>query len=127
MTDVDDETPKSRGWRRAKELQKEAEIEFAELRTALVGCLGREPSAVDIVAIEALTSATISARRQRARGKPDREDLRLVAQLLRATGLKPPPPTAAAPPTIQQLLAQRGYAPPQASPTIDPDDDGGDE
>jgi ParB-like chromosome segregation protein Spo0J len=95
---MSDDKPLSRGWRRVRELKTSAERELEELKTALVGCLGREPSAVDEVAIEALASATMSARKQRARGKSDREDLRLVAQLLRASGLKPAPLTAAADP-----------------------------
>jgi hypothetical protein len=61
----DDDKPKSRGWRRAQELKKAAELELEGLKTALVDCLGREATAVDVVAIEALASATVSARRQR--------------------------------------------------------------
>jgi hypothetical protein len=103
---MSDDKPKSRGWRRVQELKTEAGRELEELKTALVDCLGREPTAVDIIAIEALASAFMSARKQRARGKPDREDLRLVAQLLRATGLKPPPPSAPAPPSLDATLAE---------------------
>jgi hypothetical protein len=124
MTEVDDEAPKARGWRRVRQLQLAAERELEELKAGLIGCLGREPTAVDTVAIEALAAATVSARKARARGKSDREDLRLMAQLLRATGLKPPPPTAAAPPTIAERLAQRGYAPPTLDTNVD---DGGDD
>jgi hypothetical protein len=62
----------------------------------LLAGLGREAAAVDIVAIEALSSATINAHRKRAAGRNDSAELKLIAQLLRATGLKPPPPTAPA-------------------------------
>jgi hypothetical protein len=62
----------------------------------LLAGLGREAAAVDIVAIEALSSATINARRKRAAGRNDSAELKLIALLLRATGLKPPPPTAPA-------------------------------
>jgi hypothetical protein len=101
-----DDKPLARGWRRAQELKAAAERELEELKAALVDCLGREATAVDVVAIEALASATVSARKQRARGKNDREDLRLVAQLLRATGLRPAPAAAPAPPSLEATLAE---------------------
>src|SRR5437016_2333334 len=68
------DNPGVRGRERMAQLaaQKAAERELEELKTALVDCLGREATAVDIVAIEALASATVSARKQRARGKSDR-------------------------------------------------------
>jgi hypothetical protein len=119
----DEDKPLSRGWRRANELKQASERELEELKAGLLDCLGREASAVDIVAIEALASATMSARKQRARGKSDREDLRLVAQLLRATGLKPPQPTAGAPMTLQAQLAARGFALPADDDDDEIDDD----
>ena len=103
---MSDDKPLSRGWRRANELKQASERELEGLKSGLLDCLGREASAVDIVAIEALASATMSARKQRARGKSDREDLRLVAQLLRATGLRPAPAAAAAPLSLEDTLAE---------------------
>ena len=92
----DKKPPLSRGWKRAKELQRETEREFDELKTALVACLGRDPTAVDIVAVEVLVASVISARRLRAQGKNDADERKTVLQAIRATGLKPPPPTAPA-------------------------------
>ena len=102
----DEKKPLSRGWKRAREIKSAADRELDQLKADLIACLGREPSAVDIVAIEALASATVSARKQRARGKSDREDLRLVTQLLRATGLRPAPAAAPAPPSLEATLAE---------------------
>jgi hypothetical protein len=103
---MSEDKPLSRGWRRAQELKQAAGRELEQLKAALIDCLGREATAVDVIAIEALASATVSARRQRARGKNDREDLRLVAQLLRATGLRPAPAGPAATPSLEDTLAE---------------------
>jgi hypothetical protein len=82
------------GRRRALELARESETERQSLAAELLAALNRDATAVDCVAVEALSAATIRARRLRAAGRNDREELRLVVQLLRATGLKPPPPAA---------------------------------
>jgi hypothetical protein len=106
MPDDKSPPPLSRGWKRVREIKSAAERELNGLKAALIDCLGREATAVDVVAIEALASATVSARKQRARGKSDREDLRLVAQLLRATGLRPAPAAAPAPLSLEATLAE---------------------
>jgi hypothetical protein len=45
----------------------------------LLAGLGREAAAVDIVAIEALSSVTTNARRKRAAGRNDSAELKLIA------------------------------------------------
>lgn len=68
--------------------------------------VGREPSALDRVAAEALSSALIGSRRKRAKGQSDNESLKLVAQLARAFGLKPAPAGPPAAPDLDDFLDQ---------------------
>jgi hypothetical protein len=65
-----------------------------DLVAALLAGLGREPTGVDRVSAEALASAMVNLRRKQALGVDDTEELKMVTQLLRATGLTPPPPAA---------------------------------
>jgi hypothetical protein len=48
------------------------------------------------------------------------EQLRLIAQLLRTTGIKPRQPEQSKPPSIAEQLAARGYLPPVAQPARKP-------
>jgi hypothetical protein len=100
------------GRARQKQLAAQAEAERRELEAGLLRDLGRPAATVDIIAIETLAAAIVRARALRRQGKSDAEATRMVAQLLRATGLKPSPATPPAPLTLQQQLAARGYATP---------------
>jgi hypothetical protein len=117
--------PLARGAKRMRELAIGYESTRLTLEANILGEIGRTPTTLDRIAAEALASAVVGARRKRATGQHDSEQLKLVAQLMRASGLRPGPASAAPPPTIQQLLAQRGYSPPSPLPSIDTD--GGDE
>jgi hypothetical protein len=86
----------SRGWRRMQEIAHESEAERRAIEAGLVADLGRPATAVDRIAIETLSAAMVRARRLRAKGKGDTEQTRLIAQLLRATGIKSAPAAGAA-------------------------------
>ena len=116
--------PLSRGGKRMRELAVGYKSTRLALEANILSEMGRAPLTLDRVAAEALSSAVIGARRKRAAGQHNSEQLKLVAQLMRApSGLRPGPASAAPPLTIAQQLALRGYAP----PTTDTNDDGGDE
>ena len=72
----------SRGWRRMQEIAQESEAERRVIEAGLLVDLGRPPNAVDRIAIETLSAAMVRARRLRAMGKSDTEQMRLIAQLL---------------------------------------------
>ena len=103
-TDEQD-APRARGKRRMKQLTVSYERDRAALQAALLSDLGREATTIDRVAAEALSSALIGSRRKRAAGHYDTEMLKLVTQLLRATGMKPAPGTGPAAPSISDYLA----------------------
>jgi hypothetical protein len=103
----DQDVPKARGKKRMRQLVPAYERDRAALQAALLSDLGREPTTIDRVAAEALSAALISSRRKRAAGRHDLEALKLVTQLLRATGMKPAPGTGPAVPSIQDYLAAR--------------------
>jgi hypothetical protein len=84
--------PMKRGGARMKELAAETAVERAALEAELIAELGRPATALDRIAIESIASAAVRARRLRASGRDDLEQQRLIAQLLRATGLKPDKP-----------------------------------
>ena len=98
--------PRSRGSKRMAELAGMAEVERSKLEAAILSEVGREPSALDRVAAEALSSAMIGSRRKRAKGQSDNESLKLIAQLARAFGLKPAPAGPPAPPNLDDYLAR---------------------
>ena len=81
----------SRGWRRMQEIAHESEVERRNIEAELLADLGRPANAVDRIAIETLSAAMVRARRLRATGKNDAEQMRLIAQLLRATGIRSGP------------------------------------
>ena len=91
----DDKSRRSRGWKRMRELDQQETADRLALEAELVADLGRRPTALDRIAIEFIASAAVKARRLRAAGKDDVEQQRLIAQLLRATGLKPDKPVSA--------------------------------
>jgi hypothetical protein len=86
--------PLKSGRARMKELAAEAAAERAPLEAALIAGLGREPTALDLVAIETLAVTVVRARRLRAAGRNDAEERKTLVQIIRATGLRPPPPAA---------------------------------
>lgn len=77
-----------------RELKTQYAIARQELEAELISDLGRKPTALDRIAIESIASAAVQARRKRASGQDDLEQQRLIAQLLRATGLRPDKPVA---------------------------------
>lgn len=91
MPDADDDQPRKRkrGWARARELDKQYATDWQRLVDEIISELGRPATAIDRIAIESIASAAVKARRLRAAGRDDLEQQRLIAQLLRATGLKP--------------------------------------
>jgi hypothetical protein len=91
--------PRKGGRARMRELAAEAAAERAPLEAALIAGLGREPTALDLVAIETLAATVIRARRLRATGRNDADERKTLVQIIRATGLRPSPPAA---PTEQQ-------------------------
>jgi hypothetical protein len=86
-----DQPRMSRGWRRMQEIAYESEEQRRALEAELLAHLGRPATPADRIAIEALSAAMVRARRLRAMGKNDTEQMRLIAQLLRATGIKSGP------------------------------------
>lgn len=106
-----------------KELAPVYEAERRALEQRILAAVGGTPDALVEIAAEALSSAVIGARRRRATGKSDAELLKLVAQLTRASGLRPAPAAPAAPLSIADQLAARGYAPPPAFDQPPPDDE----
>jgi hypothetical protein len=91
MTDFDSDEPPSRrrGWARMKQLAAEADAERQALAEEIIAGLGRPAGALDRIAIESIAAAAVRARQLRAQGRDDLEQQRLIAQLLRATGLRP--------------------------------------
>jgi hypothetical protein len=71
-------------------------LDLSASEAGLLADLGRPPTAVDRIAIETLSTAMVRARRLRATGKNDVEQTRLIAQLLKATGIKSAPATGPA-------------------------------
>jgi hypothetical protein len=103
-----------RGQARMQELAAEAETERQALADEIIAGLGRPATALDRIAIESIVSAAVSARQLRAQGRNDLEQQRLIAQLLRATGLRPHKP---APPKQEDFTAEmlRLATPPQGA------------
>jgi len=103
-----------RGAARMKELAQESARERIALAADLLADLGRPPTAADRIAVETIAATAIRARQLRAFGRNDAEERRLLAQLIRASGLKPAPIEPPKPPTLAEQLAARGYSPPVA-------------
>ena len=95
-TPKNDQPRLSRGWRRMQEIAHESEAERRVIEEELLIDLGRPANAVDRIAIETLSAAMVRARRLRATGRNDVEQTRLIAQLLKATGIKSAPATGPA-------------------------------
>jgi hypothetical protein len=89
-------TPRG-GRSRRRQLAMEAEAERRAIEAELLRDLNRPPTASDRIAIETISATTIRARRLRADGRSDAEERKLIAQLMRASGLKPQPITPPAP------------------------------
>lgn len=83
-------TPRG-GRSRRRQLAIEAEAERRVIEAELLRDLNRPPTASDRIAIETISATTIRARRLRADGRSDAEERKLIAQLMRASGLKPQP------------------------------------
>jgi hypothetical protein len=122
------EPAKSRGSKRMRELAPIYEADRVKLEKSILSAVGGDPDALTQIAAEALSSAVIGARRRRSAGKSDAEMLKLIAQLTRASGLRPSPAAAPAPMSMADMLAARGYTPPVlTSPTSEAVDDEGDQ
>ena len=104
MNRSEQDAPKSRGQRRMKELAVDYERTRVELEKAILAEVSGEPGALAQIAAEALSSAVMGARRKRAAGRSDAELLKLCAQLMRASGLRPAPVQAAVPPSPYAML-----------------------
>jgi len=74
-----------------QEIAHESEEQRRAIEAELLADLGRPATAGDRIAIETLSAAMVRARRLRATGKNDAEQMRLIAQLLRATGIRSGP------------------------------------
>ena len=98
-----DDDKRKRGAARMKQLAAEAEAERQALADEIIAGLGRPANALDRIAIESIASAAVRARQLRAAGRDDLEQQRLIAQLLRATGLRPDKP---APPRQEDFSAE---------------------
>jgi hypothetical protein len=72
----------SRGWRRMQEIAHESEAVRRAIEAGLLADLGRRATAIDRIAIETLSAAMVRARRLRAMGRNDTDQMRLIAQLL---------------------------------------------
>jgi hypothetical protein len=81
-TTKNDQPRLSRGWRRMQEIAHELEAERRVIEAGLLVDLGRPANAIDRIAIETLSAALVRARRLRAMGKNDTDQMRLIAQLL---------------------------------------------
>jgi hypothetical protein len=98
VTEYDDVAPK-RGAARMRQLATEDRAKREELEAELITGLGRSPAAIDRLAITTLAATAVRAERLRQAGKNDAEERRLVAQLIRTTGLRPAPASAPVAPT----------------------------
>ena len=78
-------------------LQLAAEAERKALVAELLAGLGRPARAIDRVAIGALSAAMIQSRRLRRQGRNGSEERRLIAQMMRTTGIKPDKPVPSKP------------------------------
>jgi hypothetical protein len=95
------------GKRRMKQLASLAATERDVLVAEILADLGRAPSALDKIAAESIAAAVLRARDLRAQGRDDLEQQKMIAQLLRATGLRPDKKAPPAPLTMEQMLAAR--------------------
>ena len=97
MTENDDKPlPQKRrgggGKARMKQIAAQAQDDRKALEAELISDLGRPATALDRIAIESIAAAAIRGRQLRAQGHDDLDQQRLIAQLLRATGLRPEKP-----------------------------------
>ncbi|WP_143199513.1 hypothetical protein [Bradyrhizobium sp. NAS80.1] len=97
----------STGRARRRELAAEAEAERREIEAGLLRDLGRPATATDLIAIETISATAVRARRLRADGRNDEAERKLVAQLMRASGLKPEPAAPAAKPDKIAALREK--------------------
>lgn len=105
MLDSDDNRPRrKRGWARMRELDAQDAAERQALEAELLACLGRDPGAIDRIAVETLVASVIRARRLRLAGKNDTEERRIILQSIRATGIKPAPAELPEPPSPYAML-----------------------
>jgi hypothetical protein len=108
--DMTPQKPRRRGGggsKRMKELASKAAVERDALVLEILAGLGRPASALDKIAAESIAAASLRARDLRSQGRDDLEQQKMIAQLLRATGLKPDKKAPPAPLTMEQMLAAR--------------------
>jgi hypothetical protein len=99
------------GSKRMKELAAIAAVERDALVLEILSGLGRPAGALDKIAAESIAAASLRARDLRAQGRDDLEQQKMIAQLLRATGLKPDKKATPKAPTMEELLAARKGTP----------------
>lgn len=87
----------ARGRARMRELAAENEIERKAVEVELLASLGRAVTPLDRIAAESISAAVVRGRRLREHGRDDTAQRQQVAQLMRASGLKPQPIEASKP------------------------------
>ena len=99
------------GRRRSLEIAREAEVERRQIEAKWIEDLGHAPSAAELAAIEAASSAQVRARRLRRNGRDDSEQIRLIARLLRAAGIQQgaPQPTETWAERVQRLGREQAH------------------
>lgn len=85
--------PKSRGWRRYRELRKQDEADKREIERGLLDGLGRAPTMADKLAAEQIGALTVWARTLERRGRLEAaaEVRDQITRTQRATNFKPAP------------------------------------
>ena len=71
-------------------------VRLRQLFAELLADLGHQASVAERIALEAVSAATVRARRLRLQGGDDSEQMRLITHMLRATGLRKDPRSRAA-------------------------------
>jgi len=126
MPDNDDQQPPNEGKKtprkrrggggkaRMTKLAAQTKAERGALAAEMISDLGRPATAIDRVVIESIASAAVRGRQLRDKGHDDVEEVRMIAQLLRASGLKPEKPVS---PRQEDFSAEmrRLATPPQGS------------
>jgi hypothetical protein len=116
----------SRGWRRMRELAREADAKRKTLTAELLAGLGRPATAVDRIAAENLAALHVKAIRLEASGRDATGVRQQITQAMRASGLRPDKPAPPKPFNIAAALAQ-GILPPSPQSADDAAKQPGDE
>jgi hypothetical protein len=87
-TTAPDDGRLARGRARMREIAHEDKAACRELLDRLVGDLGRPATQLELYTLEQIAARMVRSRRLRSLGRDDREEARLIAQLLRAAGIR---------------------------------------